>query len=79
MVSARPGTGSRTSTTRSAGASPGPASPASASRVRARRHVRDAPLDRSAHDLVFVYLTGVWGLPTQPIDAVQNAVYAAVR
>ena len=32
-----------------------------------------------AHDLVVVYLTGVWGLPTQPIDAVQNAVYAAVR
>ncbi len=32
-----------------------------------------------AHDLVFVYLTGVWGLPTQPIDALQNAVYAAVR
>jgi CubicO group peptidase (beta-lactamase class C family) len=32
-----------------------------------------------AHDLVFVYLTGVWGLPNQPIDAVQNAVYAAVR
>lgn len=32
-----------------------------------------------AHDLVFVYLTGVWGLPTQPVDAAQNAVYAAVR
>lgn len=31
------------------------------------------------HDLVFVYLTGVWGLPDQPIDAVLNAVYAAVR
>jgi CubicO group peptidase (beta-lactamase class C family) len=31
------------------------------------------------HDLVFVYLTGVWGLPNQPIDAAQNAVYAAVR
>jgi CubicO group peptidase (beta-lactamase class C family) len=31
------------------------------------------------HDLVFVYLTGVWGLPTTPIDAAMNAVYAAVR
>jgi CubicO group peptidase (beta-lactamase class C family) len=31
------------------------------------------------HDLVFVYLTGVWGLPELPIDAVQNAVYTAVR
>ena len=30
-------------------------------------------------DLVFVYLTGVWGLPAQPIDAALNAVYAAVR
>ncbi len=30
-------------------------------------------------DLVAVYLTGVWGLPAQPIDAVFNAVYAAVR
>ncbi len=32
-----------------------------------------------AHDLVFVYLTGVWGLPSDPIDAALNAVYAAVR
>lgn len=31
------------------------------------------------HDLVFVYLTGVWGLPDEPIDAALNAVYAAVR
>ncbi len=31
------------------------------------------------HDLVFVYLTGVWGLPTQPIDTALDAVYAAVR
>ncbi len=31
------------------------------------------------HDLVAVYLTGVWGLPAQPIDAVLNAVYASVR
>lgn len=30
-------------------------------------------------DLVFAYLTGVWGLPAQPIDAALNAVYAAVR
>ncbi len=32
-----------------------------------------------AHDLVFVYLTGVWGLPSDPIDAALNAVYAATR
>jgi CubicO group peptidase (beta-lactamase class C family) len=31
------------------------------------------------HDLVFVYLTGVWGLPAQPVDAALDAVYAAVR
>jgi CubicO group peptidase (beta-lactamase class C family) len=31
------------------------------------------------HDLVVVYLTGVWGLPTQPIDAALDAVFAAVR
>ena len=31
------------------------------------------------HDLVFVYLTGVWGLPDEPIDAALNAVYAAIR
>jgi CubicO group peptidase (beta-lactamase class C family) len=30
------------------------------------------------HDLVFVYLTGVWGLPVGPIEAVQNAVYATL-
>jgi CubicO group peptidase (beta-lactamase class C family) len=31
-----------------------------------------------AYDLVYVYLTGSWGLPTAPIDAVQAAIYAAV-
>ena len=31
------------------------------------------------HDLVAVYLTGVWGLPAQPVDAILNAVYASVR
>ena len=31
-----------------------------------------------AHDLVFVYLTGWWGYPTAPIDAVQATIYAAV-
>lgn len=31
------------------------------------------------HDLVVVYLTGVWGLADQPIDAALDAVYAAVR
>jgi len=31
------------------------------------------------HDLVVVYLTGVWGLPDPPIDAALAAVYAAVR
>jgi CubicO group peptidase (beta-lactamase class C family) len=30
-------------------------------------------------DLVFVYLTGVWGYPIEPIDRVMNAVYAALR
>jgi CubicO group peptidase (beta-lactamase class C family) len=30
------------------------------------------------HDLVFVYLTGVWGYPTEPVDRVMNAVYAAI-
>jgi CubicO group peptidase (beta-lactamase class C family) len=29
-------------------------------------------------DLVFVYLTGSWSLPTAPIDAVQAAVYASL-
>jgi CubicO group peptidase (beta-lactamase class C family) len=31
-----------------------------------------------AYDLVYVYLTGSWGMPTTPIDAVQAAIYAAV-
>ncbi len=31
------------------------------------------------HDLVATYLSGVWGLPEQPIDAALSAVYAAVR
>ncbi len=30
-------------------------------------------------DLVMVYLTGVWGYPTEPIDLVMNAIHAAVR
>ncbi|HEY3335895.1 MAG TPA: serine hydrolase [Candidatus Limnocylindrales bacterium] len=30
------------------------------------------------YDLVYVYLTGSWGLPTALIDAVQAAIYAAV-
>jgi CubicO group peptidase (beta-lactamase class C family) len=32
-----------------------------------------------AYDLVVVYLTGVWDMPTAPIDAAINAVYASVR
>jgi CubicO group peptidase (beta-lactamase class C family) len=32
-----------------------------------------------AHDLVFVYLSGVWGYPLRPIDVVMQAVYAALR
>jgi CubicO group peptidase (beta-lactamase class C family) len=32
-----------------------------------------------AHDLVIVYLTGVWGFPTREIDVVVQAVYAALR
>jgi CubicO group peptidase (beta-lactamase class C family) len=31
-----------------------------------------------AHDLVYVYLTGKWGLPLAPIDAVEHAIYAAL-
>jgi len=31
-----------------------------------------------AYDLVYVYLTGSWGSPTAPIDAVQAAIYAAL-
>lgn len=31
-----------------------------------------------AHDLVLVYLTGVWGFPDLPVDAVAHAVYAAL-
>ena len=31
-----------------------------------------------AHDLVFVYLSGVWEMAHAPIDAVQGAVYAAL-
>jgi CubicO group peptidase (beta-lactamase class C family) len=30
------------------------------------------------HDLVYVYLSGSWGLPLAPIDAVEHAIYAAV-
>jgi CubicO group peptidase (beta-lactamase class C family) len=30
------------------------------------------------HDLVFVYLSGVWEMPHAPIDAIQGAVYAAL-
>jgi CubicO group peptidase (beta-lactamase class C family) len=32
-----------------------------------------------AFDLVFVYLSGAWGFPTRPMDAVLGAVYAALR
>ncbi len=31
-----------------------------------------------AYDLAYVYLTGSWGLPTAPIDAVQAAIYTAL-
>jgi serine-type D-Ala-D-Ala carboxypeptidase len=58
---------------------PGAASPASASAFGHGGMSGTRLWIDPAHDLVFVYLTGVWGLPTQPIDAVQNAVYAAVR
>ncbi len=58
---------------------PGPASPASPSSFGHGGASGTRLWIDPAHDLVFVYLTGVWGLPSQPIDAVQNAVYAAVR
>jgi len=57
----------------------GPASPASASAFGHGGMSGTRLWIDPGHDLVFVYLTGVLGLPTQPIDAVQNAVYAAVR
>jgi CubicO group peptidase (beta-lactamase class C family) len=57
----------------------GPASPASASAFGHGGMSGTRLWIDPEHDLVFVYLTGVWGLPTQPIDGVQNAVYAAVR
>jgi CubicO group peptidase (beta-lactamase class C family) len=31
-----------------------------------------------AHDLIVVYLTGVWGYPLRPIDVVVQAVYSAL-
>jgi CubicO group peptidase (beta-lactamase class C family) len=31
-----------------------------------------------AYDLVYVYLSGCWGLPIAPIDAVANTIYAAL-
>ena len=31
-----------------------------------------------AYDLAYVYLTGSWGLPRTPIDAVESAIYAAL-
>lgn len=31
------------------------------------------------HDLVLVYLTGVWEGPSEPADAVENAIYAALE
>ena len=58
---------------------PGPASPASQSAFGHGGMSGTRLWIDPVHDLVFVYLTGVWGLPTQPVDELQNAVYAAVR
>ena len=58
---------------------PGPASPASPSAFGHGGMSGTRLWIDPTHDLVFVYLTGVWGLPNQPVDALQNAVYAAVR
>jgi len=57
----------------------GPTSPASASSFGHGGKSGTLLWVDPEHDLVFVYLTGVWGLPDPPIDAALNAVYAAVR
>jgi CubicO group peptidase (beta-lactamase class C family) len=56
----------------------GPASPASASAFGHGGMSGTLLWVDPEHDLVVVYLTGVWGLPDPPIDAALNAVYAAV-
>jgi CubicO group peptidase (beta-lactamase class C family) len=57
---------------------PGPASPASPSAFGHGGATGTRLWVDPAHDLVFVYLTGVWELGPLPVNAVQNAVYAAL-
>ncbi len=57
---------------------PGPASPASASAFGHGGATGTRLWVDPAHDLVFLYLTGVWELGPVPINAVLNAVYAAL-
>jgi len=57
---------------------PGPASPASARAFGHGGATGTRLWIDPAHDLVFVYLTGVWELEPMPINAVLNAVYAGL-
>jgi CubicO group peptidase (beta-lactamase class C family) len=57
---------------------PGPASPASPSAFGHGGATGTRLWIDPQHDLVFLYLTGVWELGPLPIDAVLNAVYAAL-
>ena len=57
---------------------PGIASPASDSSFGHGGATGTRLLVDPAHDLVFLYLTGVWEMGHEPINAVQHAVYAAL-
>ena len=57
---------------------PGPASPGSAAAFGHGGATGTRLWVDPAHDLVFVYLTGVWELGPLPINAVHNAVYAGL-
>jgi CubicO group peptidase (beta-lactamase class C family) len=58
---------------------PGPASPASPTAFGHGGASGTRLWVDPAHDLVVVYLTGSWGLPSQVIDETIGALYAAVR
>lgn len=57
---------------------PGPASPASAAAFGHGGATGTRLWIDPAHDLVFLYVTGVWDLPPATINAVLNAAYAAL-
>ena len=48
-------------------------------RIRTRRRVRTRLWIDPAYDLVYVYLTGLWGAPIQTIDAVELALYGSIE